>query len=464
MTAPIVLWLRDDLRTGDHPALHAAVSSGKPVLPLFILDDAAAGAWRAGGAARWWLHHALEALEMPVLRREGDSATILDEVIEATGADTVFWTRRYEPFAIGQDRKIKADLKARGIRVASFPGRTLFEPFGIRQKNGGPYKVFTPYFRQWQSGLGHLVCLPRPDATRWSDHGLDNDDLRLLPTAPDWAGGLRESWRVSEEAARERLDAFVEEALDSYAKDRDFPAIAGVSRLSPFLHAGLISPRQIVARLQMVEDERTFAYLRQIAWRDFAAHCLFHNPAMPETSLRAGFEAFPWRDDAERLRAWQEGRTGFPVVDAGMRELWQTGYMHNRVRMLTGSFLTKNLMIHWRSGLEWFHDTLVDADLANNSMGWQWVAGSGIDAAPYFRIFNPTVQGERFDPNGDYVRRFVPELARLPAEWIHKPADAPADVLDRADVRLGASYPSPIVDHATARNRALEAFRNMKAS
>ncbi|MEZ5838751.1 MAG: deoxyribodipyrimidine photo-lyase [Geminicoccaceae bacterium] len=462
MSAPIILWLRDDFRMADHPALHAAAATGKPLLAVVILDDMAAGPWAPGGAARWWLHHAIDAMPLPILRRRGDAAAILDELVATTGADAVYWTRRYDPFGIAQDKAIKADLARHGIEARSFAGRTVFEPFEIRQNNGAHYRVYTPYSRMWMNRLNRVISLPVPPRIEHLVHDLPDDELDLLPPRPDWAGGLRDNWEVSEEAAMNRLDVFLDGILPNYRTDRNFPALDGVSRLSPYLRFGQISPRQIVERLQMRPDEQTFPFLRQLAWRDFAWHCLFHNPGMPETSLRTEFEDYPWKVDKSGLQRWRKGLTGYPIIDAGMRELWQTGYMHNRVRMLVGSFLTKDMHIHWRHGEAWFRDTLVDADLANNSMGWQWVTGSGIDAAPYFRIFNPTTQSQRFDAKGTYIRRWVPELERLPDEWIHTPSAAPVSVLAAAGVIIGKTYPGPIVDHAKARSEALANYQAIR--
>ncbi|MFO1036606.1 MAG: deoxyribodipyrimidine photo-lyase [Geminicoccaceae bacterium] len=468
MSAPVLVWFRNDLRLADNPALAAAAATGAPVLPLFVLDDEAAGPWKPGGASRWWLHHSLTSLAADlgglVLRR-GEAAAIVGDLVREHWIGQVFWNRRYEPFAIEQDKAIKAELQARGVEVKSFKASLVHEPWEVAQKGGGPYKVYTPYSRAWFDLPPDGPALPRPDGLTLAT-GVASDrleDWALLPTRPDWAGGLRESWRPGEAAARERALAFIEDSVASYGSTRNAPGTDGVSRLSPYLHFGEISPRQLLHAVQVLGSEKAaFAWVRQLCWRDFAYHTLYHFPQFPDRPLREEFERFPWAERQDQLRAWQRGRTGYPIVDAGMRELWHTGWMHNRVRMITGSFLAKDLLVPWQAGAAWFWDTLVDADLANNSMGWQWVAGCGIDAAPYFRIFNPLLQGEKFDPHGTYVRRWAPELAKLPAEWIHKPHAAPAEVLRAAGVTLDGTYPRPIVDHSIARDRALAAYQSLR--
>lgn len=466
----IIVWLRQDLRTADNPALHAAAATGQPVLPLFILDDEAAGRWRLGGAARWFTHQALATLDLPVVLRHGDSATVLDQLIEETGADAVFWNRRYEPLAIAQDKAIKTDLTGRGLDVQSFAGFTLREPWEVQQQGGGAYKVYSPYARMWLKGDALRQPLDRPEIKEFAQaDGLDLLELALLPKAPDWSGGLADAYKVSEQAAEDLLTDFREAGLFAYSEGRNLPGENGTSSLSAYLATGVISPHRVYQAAAAAAFGRSgglepaMPFIRQLIWRDFAHANLFHFPDLPETSLRKEFERYPWADDAVALKAWQRGSTGFPIVDAGMRQLWQTGYMHNRVRMIAGSFLTKDLLIHWRKGEAWFWDTLVDANLANNAMGWQWVAGSGIDAAPYFRIFNPTTQAEKFDSHGHYVRRFVPELAELPNKWIHRPAEAPPEVLAKAGVKLGKTYPKPMLDHAAARQRALNGYERIKA-
>lgn len=477
MTAPAIVWLRDDLRIADNPALYAAAESGAPVLPVYIMDDAAAGDWRFGSARRWWMHHSLTSfgadlkqLGATLVLKQGDAATILHDLVARTKAEKVFWNRRYTPFGIEQDRAIKAALKERGVAVESFNACLAFEPWEIAQKSGEPFKVFTPYSRVWFDRGPPPEPWPAPKTLKGAE-GVDGDRLEswgLLPTKPDWSGGMREAWRPGEADAWRRADAFLNGPVDGYGENRNLPSLEGTSRLSPHLHHGEIGPRQLFHAAKGLKGEKsvgkggTHDWIRQLCWRDFSHHTLFYRPEFPDEPLRPEFGKFPWEDDAERFKAWTRGQTGYPIVDAGMRELWTTGYMHNRLRMIVGSFLTKDLMIPWQRGAHWFWDCLCDADLGNNSMGWQWVGGCGIDAAPYFRVFNPVTQGEKFDRDGGYIRRWVPELAKLPAKLIHKPHEVPEDTLRAAGIELGKTYPRPIVDHKVAREKALEAFYGLR--
>ncbi len=473
MTASTLVWFRQDLRLADNPAL-AAAAAGGAVIAVYIRDDAAAGAWPPGGAARWWLHHSLAALGRdlaargaPLVLRSGPAGAVLDRLIEETGATAVHWNRCYEPASIARDRAIKAGLEARGVAVRSFNSALLFEPWTVATKAGGPYRVFSQYWRTCLSLPDPAQPTPAPAALTFPPRAPQSEALaawRLLPTKPDWAGGLRATWTPGEAGARERLDRFTAATVHAYKQERDRPDRAATSLLSPHLHFGEISPRAVWHAVRAAAGTAAGAesFLSELGWREFSHHLLYHFPDLPTRNLRAEFDRFAWRADEDTFMAWSRGRTGFPLVDAGMRELWQTGTMHNRVRMIAASFLVKNLLLPWQAGARWFWDTLVDADLANNSASWQWVAGCGADAAPYFRIFNPVLQGERFDPEGAYVRRFVPELARLPASHIHRPWEAPAAMLREAGVELGADYPHPIVDHQQARQRALAAFAELK--
>ncbi len=481
MTPPVLLWFRQDLRLQDNPALAAAVARGGPVIPVFILDDAGEGNWAPGGASRWWLHHALaalaaslQALGSRLVLARGDSGAELQRILRATGATAVYWNRRYEPAAIARDRSIKAGLAAAGTEVKSFNGALLFEPHTITNKQGKPFQVFTPFWR-------HCLTLPVVPPVRFAAKSLSVpamwpdsmrlEELGLLPRLA-WADEFPAHWTPGETGAQQRLKTFIAGPVDDYAARRNLPDTDGTSRLSPWLHWGEIGPRQIWSALQArAKATGVFpagrgeqVFLSEVGWREFAHHLLFHFPHTPEKPLRTDFEKFPWADDpaGRGLRAWQRGRTGYPIVDAGMRQLWRTGWMHNRVRMIAASFLVKHLRLPWTAGAAWFWDTLVDADLANNTLGWQWTAGCGADAAPYFRIFAPVLQGEKFDPAGDYVRRWVPELARLPAKWIHRPWEAPAEVLATAGVALGENYPVPVVNHAEARAAALAAFKTLR--
>jgi len=473
----ILVWFRQDLRLADQPALHAAAKTGAPVACLYVLDDETPGEWALGGAQRWWLHHSLSRLSAALKKlgahlvlRRGRADRVVPDVVDALGAKAVYWTRCYEPFAIERDKALKAALKDGGIAVESFNGAHLNEPWEIKTGSGGPYKVFTAYWRAARSEVGAVKPLPAPKSLEPAKSiASDNlDDWDLLPTRPNWAAGFEPIWQPGEAGARERLSVFLDDIIGDYAEARDRPAADGTSRLSPHLHFGEISPRTIWrATMHAVErgavpETQAEKFLTEIGWREFSTHLLYHNPSLPEESLRPEFRDFPWKRKPKALKAWQKGKTGYPIVDAGMRQLWETGWMHNRVRMIVGSLLVKHLLMHWRDGERWFWDTLVDADLANNSAGWQWIGGCGADAAPYFRVFNPVLQGEKFDPEGEYVRRFVPELADLPKKYIHKPWEAPESVLSQAGVRLGTDYPEPIVGLKEGRERALAAFETIK--
>lgn len=480
--APALVWFRDDLRLADQPALHAAIRSKRPVICLYVYDTGRSSGRALGGASKWWLHHSLAALGTS-LEKIGARLDLiacdhadLPQIAQSLGAGAVYWTRRYGGAQIACDAQVKKDLAAANIEAASFNGHLLREPWEVTTKTGGPMKVFTPFWRASQA-LGDIPApLPAPKAfasAPWPKGGQKRATLKtldLLPTKPDWADGLRAHWTPGEAGARARLQDFFKHGLSNYADERDRPDRPSTSRLSPFLRFGEISPRTIWHAARHLEaDKPALAkaiakFLSEVGWREFAFHLLFHNPDLATRNYQARFDAFTWREpDAKSLRAWQTGNTGYPIVDAGMRELWRTGFMHNRVRMVVASFLVKHLLIDWRVGEDWFWDTLCDADPANNPASWQWVAGSGADAAPYFRIFNPILQGERFDPEGDYVRAFVPELANMPAKYIHKPWEAPANVLANAGVRLGKDYPSPIIDHNLGRDRALAAFGALRA-
>ncbi len=473
MSAPVLLWFRRDLRLSDHPALTAAVESGRPVLPVYVLDgeDPDGGARPLGGAARWWLHGSLAALAADLevrgsrlILRRGPVLRALSDLATEVGADAVFWTRH-----AGADEKPLADaLAACGIRARRFRGTLLFEPEDVRTRQGTPFRVFTPFWKHLQTLEPPARPLPAPDRVpapeRWpASDALE--DWALRPTRPDWAGGLRATWTPGEAAAHARLVAFLDERAAGYAEGRDRLAAEATSRLSPALRFGEISPRVIWHAVgDRPRDHGAESFLREVGWREFCHHLRHQAPDLAESPLQAAFARFPWRDDPDGLAAWQSGRTGYPVVDAGMRQLWHTGWMHNRARMIVGSFLVKDLLIDWRAGERWFWDTLVDACPANNPAGWQWVGGCGADAAPFFRVFNPVLQGEKFDSAGDYVRAWVPELARLPDRWLHRPWEAGSLTLREAGVRLGETYPQPLVDHKAARDRALAALRVIKAA
>jgi deoxyribodipyrimidine photo-lyase len=462
-----LVWLRRDLRLADHAALAAACAAHERVLPVYIHSPQEEGDWPPGAASRWWLHLSLQALAGALARRggqlylaAGDTLDELNRLIARSGAGAVYWTRCYEPALIERDSRLKSDLRRRGIVAESQPGNLLLEPWRISGSQRGPYRVFTPFWRKLQSELTVLRPLPESRPRRWMRlaGSLPLDALQLEPRIP-WAGGLAQSWRPGEAGAREGLRRFCRRALTDYAAGRDRPADPGTSRLSPHLHFGEITPRQIQhalyrrsARAGAAAKGGIEAYLRELGWREFAHHLLYHFPGTCERHFNRRFDAFPWAPaDVRVLARWRRGLTGVPLVDAGMRELWHTGWMHNRVRMVAASFLTKNLRLHWLQGARWFWDTLVDADLANNTLGWQWVAGSGADAAPYFRVFNPLTQAARFDPEARYLKRWLPELAGLPARLLHEPWREPG-----ALARCG--YPEPLVDLKSSRQMALAAF------
>jgi len=477
MTSPILIWFRRDLRLADNPALTHGLSMGRPVLPVFIRDPAD----RLGAASDWWLHHslaaltgALEQIGLPLILRQGPAETVLRDLVTETGAGAVFWNRLYDPPLRARDAAIKAGLKAQGLTAASFPGNLIREPWETKTGTGQPYSVFTPFWKTLLTMGDPPFPLPAPEGRASLPRALPRSDSLsdwgLLPTKPDWAGGMLAAWTPGEAGAHSRLESFLLGGLNGYRKRRDIPADNGVSRLSPHLHFGEMSARQLWhVTLSAIRNGRSPAgeadamgFLRELGWRDFSHHLLFHRPEMETRNFNPRFDAFPWVEDDALFQAWARGRTGYPIIDAGMRELWVTGYMHNRVRMVVASFLVKHLLIDWRRGEAWFRDTLVDADRANNVASWQWVAGSGADAAPYFRVFNPIIQGEKFDPDGRYVRRHVPELAKLPDRWLHKPWEAPRQELAIAGVTLGGTYPLPVVEHAAGREGALAAYAKMR--
>ncbi len=477
MTEPtVIVWLRRDLRLADNPALHAARETGAAVVPVFILDEDEAFA--PGAAAKWWLHRSLASLGealaragAPLVLKRGDGADNVVRLATSLKASAVYWNRRYAPAHVAADKELKAALHEKGCEVKSFNGALLREPWELETKSGGPFRVYTPFWKALSSAGPARSVLPGLRKIKGPDAPLESDRLEdwdLPPEAPDWAGEFADAWTPGERGAHSVLNDFLDGPASGYARARDRPGRNGTSRLSPHLAFGEISAAQIwqatqaqieAGRLDRVAGEK---FLSEIGWRDFAYNLLYFNEGMEERPLRSEFAGFPWRNDPKGLAAWRKGLTGYPVVDAGMRQLWRTGWMHNRIRMIVASFLVKDLLIPWQEGERWFWDTLVDADPANNAAGWQWVAGCGADAAPFFRIFNPISQGEKFDPEGDYVRRYVPELSRLSKASIHKPWMASDADLRRAGVTLGETYPKPIIDHAFARKRALEAFKTIK--
>ncbi|WP_249781182.1 deoxyribodipyrimidine photo-lyase [Bradyrhizobium sp. BR 10261] len=459
----------------DHPALHAAARSGAPVICLYVLDEAAARA--LGGAARWWLAQSLRALDADIaahggslVLRKGSAARVITEVARETGAGAVHWNEIAQAPHQLVEKQLETALARLGVDSQSFPGDLLVQPSAIRNKEGRGLRVFTPFWRRVLSLGAPPKPLPAPKELRPGPK-IASDRLeswQLEPSTPDWAGGLRESWTPGEASARARLRDFLKHTVHTYAGDRDRPDRRSTSGLSPHLRFGELSPRQIwhAARFAAAENPGIGSgidkFLSELGWREFCRHLLHDHPNLATENLQTNFDDFPWKADKKALAAWQRGCTGYPIVDAGMRELWHTGVMHNRVRMVVASFLVKHLLNDWRDGEAWFWDTLVDADAGSNPANWQWVAGCGADAAPYFRVFNPVLQGEKFDPEGTYVRRWLPELKDMPAKLIHQPWQATPIELASAGVTLGKTYPQPLIDHARGRERALAAYAKIR--
>ena len=473
-----LVWFRiGDLRLADNPALTAALVDG-PVVPFFAWCASEYCTWAPGAASRWWLHHSLSQLAHSLrlrgsrlIIRSGTSiGDVLNTLIAETGATTLYFNRGYTP----AERLSEARVKDTPLRSLGFNARLLVEPSEVRRQGDTPFRVFSAFWRSVQPYIAVQTPVPAPlrtpgPVTLLASESLDA--LGLLPMA-DWAAGLRSTWKPGESNALKALEQFLDSALARYQPERDLPDRDGTSRLSPYLHFGEVGPRQVWLALQdrLESADRGSglaksieALRRELGWREFATYLLYHLPNLSEESMDPAFDHLDWRTDLVDARAWQRGRTGYPLIDAGMRQLWQTGWMHNRVRMVVASFFAKDLLARWQDGASWFWDTLVDADLANNTLGWQWTAGCGPDAAPFTRMFNPTLQAQRFDPQGDYIRRFVPELARLPAPYIQAPWTAPPMVLAEAGVTLGRTYPWPIVDHPAARAHALKTFNASRA-
>lgn len=466
-----IVWFRQDLRVSDHPALARAAERGHAVVPVYIWSKGEAGMWAAGGASRWWLHHALVDLAgqlgkagLRLVVRKGRSEEVLPALVEESGAEAVYWNRCYEPWRTRIDSRLKERLRASGVEAWSGNASLLREPWEVATQAGKPYKVFSPYARNCAGRpdpgpVGNGKAMAGPE--EWPA-GMKVEELGLLPKV-DWDTGLAAAWKPSRAGAEERMQSFLSR-VSRYKEARDLPAEDGTSGLSPYLHWGQVGPREVAAWLR--EDggqsggRKTF--YNELIWREFAYHVLYHFPDTPEEPLQRKFAGFPWEEDAELLRAWQAGQTGYPLVDAGMRQLWESGWMHNRVRMLVGSVLVKHFLQPWQAGARWFWDCLVDADLASNTLGWQWAGGCGADAAPYFRIFNPITQSEKFDPAGTYIRRYVPELREVPGKWIHRPWEMPEALQERSGCRIGDDYPEPVVGHQAGRQRALAAFAQVK--
>lgn len=462
-----IVWIRQDLRLSDNPALYHACKESDEVVVLFIWSPEEEGDWAAGAAAKWWLHHSLDNFrkrcleeKLPFVIKKGPIKQALEQTLKNTQASKVVWNRRYEPAGSAVDAKLRSELD---VETDTFPGSLLFEPEEIKTQQGSPYQVFTPFWRMCMKKGGIASPLQKPinPKSRATYDSLTVDDLGLLPDIR-WDKKLEDHWKIGEEEAQRKFKNFINSGITDYKTLRDFPAEEGVSKMSPHLHFGEVSPRWLWHQIHLKHSGQQAGvktYLSEIGWREFAYHLLFHFPKTPKEPLHSKFKKMKWSQSQKNLEAWQKGMTGYPIVDAGMRQLWATGWMHNRLRMIVGSFLVKDLLISWTEGAKWFWDTLVDADLASNTLGWQWVGGCGADAAPFFRIFNPVTQSEKFDPEGEYIKTWVPELKNVPVKRIHQPWETP---LDLGGVKLGDDYPYPIVDHSAARKKALDAFDQVK--
>ncbi|MBB3949808.1 cryptochrome/photolyase family protein [Aureimonas jatrophae] len=474
---PIIVWLRNDLRLDDNPALFHAAETGRPVVPVVIHDEEGEHLRRLGGAHRWWLHRSLEALAprlqtlgSPLILRRGQSAEVLVRLAQEVKATSLYINRRLEPPAVAQDDAVEKVLP--NLSIARFVANFLHDPTAILTGSGTFYKVFKPFREKVEGGAPAREPWDPPKKLKAPDRSPKSDELaswKLLPQTVDWAEGFGEHWKPGEEGALERLEEFCDRYLQDYKAGRDRPSEDASSRLSPHLRWGEVSPFRVLhtatkyaKRRASIPQTELANFRSELLWRDFNYHVLFHVPDLPSENLNPKFDKMRWRKSKPELKAWQRGKTGYPIIDAGMRQLWTTGWLHNRLRMIVASFLTRDLLIDWRDGEAWFWDTLVDGDIANNTAQWQWIAGTGADAQPFFRIFNPVTQSEKFDPKGGYIRRYVPELAKLPNDALHAPWLASDTVLARAGVELGKTYPKPIVDHGEARARALKAYEVVK--
>ncbi|MDX1949077.1 MAG: deoxyribodipyrimidine photo-lyase [Rickettsiales bacterium] len=476
-----LVWFRQDLRITDNPALKNAIENSKFTSAIYILDDEKKQKIRAlGGASKWWLHYALQDLSnnlkenynIDLIIRKGNPEEIIPEICAENNIEKLYYNRLYEPYYYKRDSEISDILSKQNIAVENFNSALLVEPWEVKNGSREFFKVYTHFYKACLKNFipRNSIKKPKPQNKKFQKDIFSEslESLNLTPKKPNWAKGFYDYWQVSEGAAENRLYNFLENLVENYDEKRNFPDVENTSKLSPYLHFGQISPHQILDACELFKQKNPNSinginkFISEIYWREFSYNLMFNFPSLPEKNFRAEFDNFPWEDNLENLKKWQKGKTGYPIIDAGMRELWHTGWMHNRVRMIVGSLLTKHLLTHWKYGEEWFWDCLVDADLANNSASWQWVSGSGADAAPYFRIFNPVMQGEKFDAYGVYVRKWIPELKHLPNEFIHKPWLASPLILKAAGVELGKNYPEPIIPMEKGRNKALEAYQKMR--
>jgi deoxyribodipyrimidine photo-lyase len=461
--AKSIIWFRNDLRIKNNPALHDAVKNGE-ILAIYIYDSNE----DIGQASKYWLHNSLKSLNKDLNNKlnfySGKPLQILNKLIKKFDITNIYWNRCYDPYSIKRDSEIKTKIKKQKIEVNSYNGSLLFEPWEIKKGNDDFYKIFTPFYKSCITN--HLQPNPpiknqTPKKYINDKDSLNIDDLKLLPKK-DWYKKFDKIWNISEKSAHKKLDDFIKNKLSNYKNGRDFPALNSVSELSPYLHFGLISPHQVFHKINSLrKSEQTEHFIRELIWREFSYYQLYHQPQIINRNLRPKFNNFKWANSDKLLQSWQQGKTGIPIVDAGMRQLWQTGYMHNRVRMIVGSFLVKNLRLHWKHGAEWFYDKLLDADIASNSASWQWVAGTGIDSSPYFRIFNPITQSQKFDKDGEYIRKYVPELSKLPNKYLFEPYITPDDILKKCNIKMGETYPMPVVDLKESRKKALDCFKKI---
>lgn len=475
---PVIYWFRQDLRLEDLPALHAAAEAGAPIIPCFIIDDETPGQWAPGNASQWWLQRSLAALSREISDRQGalvvrsgHSAELIADLVAESGAHAVYCSQAYEPHNRELEDELARRLGDQGVAFHCLPGSLIFTPGEVLNQAGLPFKVFTPFWRHCRSIMPDKPLLPAPASGAFAAQTPAGEASEAWPLACSSLQPVETwdtHWTPGEQGALAALERFIGKALAGYRDDRDIPGVQGTSRLSPHLHWGEVSPRKVADVLRAraaggTEDDQQ-KFLAELGWREFNQHLLYHFPHIDEQPFKDDFKSMPWQPNEEAFEAWKEGRTGYPIVDAGMRELKTTGFMHNRVRMICASFLTKHLLVPWQWGARWFWETLVDADLANNSGGWQWVAGCGADASPWFRVFNPILQGKKFDPQGVYVRQWVPELAALPDKQLHDPWEIPPMLLAEAEIELGKDYPLPLVDHATARAAALQAYHDRESA
>lgn len=466
-------WFRKDLRLADNPSLNFLNESGLPILNIFIYDDVSCGSKNIGEASKVWLFNALKSLDIQLEKNlvffKGNAIDVFKYLIKNFDVKNVSWNRCYEPWSIERDKKIKSFLKNSMINVKTFNGSLLWEPWNILKDDGSPYRVYSPYYKRGclnSQKPRYPIKAKKIKYFSGKINSLKLEQLDLLPQK-SWVNTIISNWDISEKGAHKKKSFFLKNGLKNYKLGRNFPSENNTSFLSPYIHWGIISPNTLWYECESYNENEIYTddighFKSELGWREFSYYLLYHFPKLNTENFQLKFNNFPWIENKNFLSKWQIGMTGYPIIDAGMRELRQTGFMHNRVRMIVGSFLVKNLLIDWREGENWFWNNLFDADLANNSAGWQWVAGSGADAAPYFRIFNPISQGLKFDYDGKYTKKFVPELKKIPTKFLFSPWDLSKEELTKYEVKLGYDYPNPIVNLKESREKALLAFKSIK--